>query len=218
MQVSNESQKIIDKVGQIANTTTLYKAIVKFFNRQGQRLAGQISKDFLSGQRLSRRTGTLARSIEARGTLIGGVPGIKVGVFRGPALAYAGIHERGGTIEPVNAKALAIPQKPVALTSAGVERFGGPRGYPGELKFIPFRSSGVAVGGLYVAESLKGDARFNLRQGMLAYLLVRKVRIEGKHYLRDGLRRYLPVLGKELGKFLGDVVLNRETSRTRGLI
>jgi len=194
-----DTKKLLRDLAKISSKQGFANAMLRFFDRQGSKASGYISKNFLSGQRLRRRTGRLAGSILGRSELVGGVPAMRVGIFRGPALAYARIQEEGGIIEPRRARALAIPKGP-ALTPAGVERFGGPRGYPGQLRFIPFRNSGVAVGGLFDANTLGPGG---LDGAILVYLLVRRVEIKAKHYLHDGLREYIDRhLIQELNSYL----------------
>lgn len=169
----------------------LYAKIKPLFRKMSSKAAAHIVKTQLSGQALKRRTGGLARSITGQLTDVDGVPAIRVGVFRGSATAYARIQEFGGEIVPRFAKALAIPTEE-ALTPAGVERYGGPMKYPGILKFILFGGGrGNVIGGLQDMDTLK-----------IIYLLVRKVKLEGKHYLRNGMREYLPLAVAEIQEAL----------------
>ena len=172
----------------------VYQSLDRFFGRQAAEIATHVIRTKLSGQLLNRRTGQLAQGTIGMAHRSGGVPGLKVGVLRGPARAYAHVQEDGATIRPKTAKALAIPQGP-ALTPAGVDRYGSPRNFPGELRFIPFRDSGVAVGGLFT------DSGVGL--GELAYVLVREVRIEGVKFLHEGFYEKLPGLIRDLELFLG---------------
>jgi len=187
----------------------VYQSLDRFFGREAAEIATHVIRTKLSGQLLNRRTGQLAQGMVGMAHRSGGVPGLKVGVLRGPARNYAHIQEEGGTIRPKTAKALAIPQGP-ALTPAGVDRYGSPRNFPGELHFVPFRDSGVAVGGLFTA----GGPSL----GQLAYVLVREVTIEGKHYLREGFDEKLPDLLRNLELFLGMMLQgsSRRSSRARG--
>lgn len=206
----------LTRLEKLLGKTALYKKIQVFFDKEALIAAGFVVKTTLSGQLLNRRTGSLARSMTGRGVQFRGLPAMKVGVFRGPALQYAGIQEHGGTIKPKKAKALAIPQEAV-LTPAGVDRFGGPRGYPGELRFIPFRSSGVAIGGLFDADSLddQESTELDLGDGILAYMLVREVKIPATHFLSRGFRAYLPTLGQNFAKFLALLLLGEERRANR---
>ena len=205
--LDKKSKKYFKDLQKQLDPKVLLASLVKFFDRQGSFVAGQIIKKFLSGQLLGVRTGSLRRSIVGVGVNDKGAPGMRIGVFRGPALAYAGIHEHGGTILPKKAKSLAIPQ-PAVLTPAGVSKYGGPRNYPGDLKFVPFRNSGIAIGGLFDAESLKGSD--DLRNGIMAYMLVKKVQIKPKKYLQKGLAANISKVTKALSIFLRDQFLSKD--------
>lgn len=207
--IDTKTKKFIKNLEDLTEKEFIYNIIEKFFEKRALFVAGFISKNFLSGQRLKRRTGALARSITGRGIRIGGLPAMRVGIFKGPALAYAQAQEKGATIKPVKAKALAIPQK-LVLTAAGVDKYGGPRNYPGELRFVPFRGSGIAVGGLYPAEELSKGV--TLREAKIAYLLVTQVKIKPKNFLRDGLRETLPETASLLAELLRDLIAGRKRS------
>ena len=197
---------ILTRLERLVGLGTLNKRIIEFFDFESLKAAGFIAKNYLSGQLLKRRTASLARSVTGMSLLVGGLPAMKVGIFRGPALKYASIQEHGGVITPVRAKALAIPQE-AALTPAGVDRFGGPRGYPGELKFIPFRNSGVAVGGLFKANSVESSKGFDLNSAIMVYMLVKQVTIKATHWLSRGFADYLPLLASNLGEYLRDLLV-----------
>lgn len=230
--VSDRSRSFLRSLDDL-DRDKVFKALDKFFDQQGSLVAGFITTNFLSGQLLGRRTGALARSVIGRSVRLNGVPGLRVGVFRGPALAYARIHAEGGTIKPRKAKALAVPVKGgPALTAAGVERYGGPRNFPGGLKFIPFRGSGIAVGALYRPKDLerirgaRGAGRdsggkftsahsaSSLRNVKAAYLLLRRVFVKKKDWLNRGFRDYLPTLGFRLEQFLRDLIESKATGKS----
>lgn len=196
-----QAQRELRSIASRFDRKQLFAKLSMLFDKIGARIAGSIVQNSLSGQLLKRRTGNLAQSIVGFSEDVAGVPAIRVGVLRGPALAYAAAQELGATIRPKRAKALAIPTDE-AKTPAGVDRYGGPRNYPGDLKFIPFRNSGVAIGGLFAAETLASG--LSLRSGRLLYVLVREVRIEAKHFLRDGVNQQLPQVAEELARFLRD--------------
>ena len=218
IKISASGQKTIDKLITNLGREKLFKLLDKLFNKQSLIAAGHVSRTMLSGQRLKRRTGTLAKSVTGTGLRIDGIPAMRVGIFRGPALKYAGPQELGtkgknpespyGTILPKKGKALAIPLGP-ALTPAGVEKYGGPRNFPGELHFIPFRQSGIAVGALYSDVEYEVARHFGIREAQAAYLLLRKVDLKPKYYLRDGFRNYMPMFAKELNKYLKDILNGR---------
>lgn len=132
------------------------------------------------------------------------------------------------TIKPrAPRKALAMPVGET-LTPAGVDRYGSPLQYPRPLTFIPWKNGKNAVGGLYETKSLEklrkraskaGKAatrarkralragvqgppaprpKISLREAVLAYVLLRKVDLKARRFLRDGFQRGMPLL-------LGDV-------------
>lgn len=196
--------KMIRRLDVLWGRARLYNEIERFFGQQGLKIAGYITRTKVSGQRLAIRTGRLAGSIVGSAVRVDGVPAVRVGVLRGPALAYVRIQELGGIVKKKpGGPNLAIPQ-PLVLTPAGVDRFGGPRGYPGELKFIPFRNSGVAVGGLFPKTELERIRKrgLDLENARMAYLLVTRVRIPAKHFMRDGFKESLPGLARELAVFV----------------
>jgi hypothetical protein len=174
--------------------------------------ASYVIKTTLSGNRLKRRTGGLARSVIGKAERMRGLPVIRVGVLRGPSLAYAGILERGGTIEPKNAKALAIPQEK-AMTPAGVDRYGGPRNYPGELRFIPFRGGRVAVGRLVDAGEYEAamEQGLELRDVATLYLLVKRVQIPAYHWLSDPVKEFLPQIAADIASFVKELIRGDNT-------
>ena len=198
IRITPDSIPQLERILKRKDPKVVWGAIRKDAQGIAQQLASRVVKTSLSGQRLRRRTGTLARSVVGRADATRGVPTIRVGVFRGPALAYAAIQETGGTITPKQAGALAIPQAP-ALTRAGVDRFGGPRGYPGELRLIPFRNSGVAQAGLFDAQEIKDSG---LEGARAIYILVQRVKIKPTYWLSRPVRDALPMVAAELGSIL----------------
>lgn len=211
--VTRETRGLLRDLARLTTRGEFAELMMPFMQRHATLAAGRITSQQLSGQLLKRRTGRLAGSIMGRAERFQGLPGLRVGTLRGPAVPYAAVHERGGTIRPVRAKALAIPME-AALTPAGVDRFGGPR-YAGDLKFIPFRRSGVAVGGLFDPSTLqKGeDGRVDLSTAVMYYLLVREVTLPARHYLEKGFNAYLPVLTKELAAYIRNLLRNIRSQR-----
>ena len=224
--LTGDSRKLINKLISFVGKENLYKLLDPFMTRQALRAAGVITKSQLSGQLLKRRTGALARSMTGIGLRDRGVPALKVGLFRGPALKYAAVLDEGTvgkggthpTIVPRAGKALAFPVDD-ALTPAGVDRYGGPRHYPGELKFIPFRRSGIAVGALYDAVSLKQEqdaAREQSRTAQLEnvkklYVLLSHLDLPPRQYLRKGFEEYLPEFASALATYLKRVITDVES-------
>lgn len=90
-------KRSLDRIRKLEqqDKTKLYREVVRLFSRQGILGAGFITKEYLSGQRLNRITGTLSRSVVGQGGLLRGVPTLRIGVLTGPALAYAAILELG---------------------------------------------------------------------------------------------------------------------------
>lgn len=128
------------------------------------------------------RTGNLHRSIAGRvretaGTIdavasAGGTAG-------GKDVPYAGIHEVGGVIRPRRGKWLAIPMPPV-LTAAGVAR-GAPRDF--DLRLVPVSGTRAWL--------VRDAGRGKTSRTEPMFLLVRRVQIKGKHYLRDAMQAAL---------------------------
>jgi hypothetical protein len=218
--ISPETQKYFRTLKEVLGKAQLYERLVNFFDKQAQVTAGYIVKTKLSGSPLHRRTGALARSIIGRGEILGGTPGFRVGTLRGPAIKYAAVQElgtvgKGGTmptIKPRTAKALAMPVND-ALTPAGVARWQGPRQSPIDLRFVPFRHGTIAVGALYAAKDLQ---RIHKRGGTLRdilpyYILLSKVDLAPRHFLRNGVLESLPLITANLTTFLSDLIAGRST-------
>lgn len=213
--INKTSQKNINLLINRLGKEELFRGIQNFFTRQALIGSARIADTMLSGQRLNRQTGTLAKSLTGTGLRVDGVPALRMGIFRGPALKYAGIQNLGtkkynpaspyDTIRPKKGKALAIPLDPVK-TGTGLDKYGGPRGFPGELHFIPFRKSGIAIGALYDDHEYDVAREFGLREAKAAYLLMTEVDIKPTFYLRDGFRNFLPILTKNLAAYLKDQV------------
>lgn len=214
IKLTQKSLAYIAAIKKRAKPGQFERDVLGFLDKQASIGADFISDNYLSNQRLKRRSGALARSIVGRSLMASGVPAMRIGVLRGPALRYAGVQEYGtrkynqsspyDTIRPRSAKALAIPQKP-ALTAVGIDKFGGPRGLPFKAAFIPFRGTGVAVGGLFDPKTLpKSGSGLSLRSAKMYYLLVKQVDIKPKWYLKDGFEAWLPKMTEELADWLRD--------------
>jgi hypothetical protein len=200
------------------------KAVLLAFDRLAQKAAAWIIRTQLSGgEGLRRRTGSLARSITGRGVIVDGIPAMRVGVFRGPSLAYARIQEFGGRVLPKRAKSLAMPVGD-ALTPAGVAKWASPLDFPGRLTFVPFRHGRIAIGALYDTESLNAarakataarlqaraagqGGKLNMsRHGSLVdwssvrklWVLLKYADIPARHYLLNGMRTFIPQIASEL--------------------
>lgn len=233
LKLAPESLDFIKKIQAAGNREAFFEAVRQFFNKQGIIIAGRISRGMGSGNGLW-RSGALARSMWGWGEIYGGVPAVRVGSLRGPALKYVAVQELGTvgaggelpTIVPVAlmVKNLAIPLAP-ALTPSGVPKKPRPQDW-GPLKYIPFKNRATqnAQGALFtleeyakIKEAIKRKTFSGLQNYQALYLLVRKTDIKPKHFLRDGFASYLPTLTQELGKFIKAYFFSTDNRATRTL-
>lgn len=213
------TKRYVQAIREAVGFARFRKELLKFLEKEAKAAAKFIAKNFLSGQRLDPVTGTLRRTIEGQAVLYRNVPAMKIGWYRGPAVKYAGVQEEGTvgaggkypTIRPVRKRALAVPG-PKVEDSKGVDKYGGPRNYPGKLVLIPFKKQAKVIGGLYDARDLarmrkiqrRSSTRYSLRDLKIAYFLLRYVDIKPKHFLRDGMALFMPgFLGRLEAFFLG---------------
>lgn len=175
----------VDAIRRLKNALGSEKAVAGIIlgelARQSNIVAGEIVKDSLSGQRLKRRTGNLARSVVGKADIWNGLPAIRLGVFSGPAVAYAGVQEYGtksynpsspyADIRPKGGrKYLAIPTDDGgATTPTGRAKYRSARDMPG-LAFVPglftAKVNGVDIRG--GAALFKGRDVLKLRYQMQA--------------------------------------------------
>ncbi len=220
IEISARGQKYLRDLKKMTRKREFNAQMRKFLLLMGSRMAGHITKNTLAGQILKRRTGSLARSVASTVVYPKGsqLPGIKVGVFRGPAKKYAAVQEYGTkgrnisspipTIRPKRRKALTIPTRE-NKTAAGVAKRTA-KSYRGSLKFIPFRNSGVAIGGLFAPKSYSREVKLarksgrpvNIRNMDMLFILVKHVDLKERRWLRKGVEDFLPTLGRELTAFL----------------
>jgi hypothetical protein len=180
----------------------LYREITQYFERKALMTSGRITRDFLSGQRLKRRRGNLARAMTGRGELVGGVPALRVGIFKGPALKYAGPQELGTKGKNPSSPYPTIRQKPggpalsipigKALTPSGVAKVDSPRDWPRDLDFVPMYR-GRFIGLLVERTKTRSFPVFKLMSA---------VDIAPKFYLRDGFADALPDITDGLAELL----------------
>ncbi len=96
-----------------------------------------------------------------------------------------------------------------AVTPAGVARYAGPRSYPEELTFIPIQRGDVA-GRLVLTSDVEAERERvrgtgeGIDYGAIEslYILLYRARIKPKFYIRDGVRKFMPILSDELAKAL----------------
>lgn len=210
--------KSLERVRALMQQESLRKEFGRVFGLLGNQVARGIILDLRQSKRVRRRTGALSNSVRSEAFRTeAGFPAIRVGSIRGPA--YARIQEEGGEITPKKAKALTIPLAPV-LTAAGVARRSA-RDY--NLKFVPFRKSGVAIGALYPPEELRkaqlkaraSKQPVSLRDAKAYFLLVRKVKLPARRWLSGSFDDQLPEMVSGLAKFAAEILTARFQGRTR---
>lgn len=204
---SPAGNKAYESIRQRLKPAQIFDEFAAVFKQQAPKVADYIRRNKVSGQVLNQQSGDLARGIEGMMMRQGrGIPAIRVGVFRGRAVTYAGIQEEGTNdlnpkspyppITPKRANALAWAPDTSPAHGTGL----GPREWGADLKFVPFRGGRVAIGALYDSQQLtmarKGGGAFSLRSLTAVFVLLRQVSIPAHHYLRDGMTEYLPLLAK----------------------
>ena len=205
-------RQLIRGFKNLADKQKLYKKIKKAFNDIGLMAQRYGIQKYLSGRgairgriKLRRRTGSLARSFVGGAIMHRGLPAIRVGVLKGPAVKYAGVHEygtrsKGGKlpdITPTTSKYLAIPLwskaagfgSDRAVTNSGVSKTESPRGYSGTLKPVSMKG-GLGKGMfLYDERDYETDAEGNSSPipGQATYMLLRKVGIKPRPFATPSL-------------------------------
>ena len=202
-----------------AKREKLFKALLRVFNRLGNLAQAYGTKKYLSGKGgsgLRRRTGSLAKSFVGGAVVYKGLPAVRVGVLKGPAQAYAHVHEfgtksKGGSlpdITPKRANYLAVPlwSKAAgfgsnrAVTGAGVSRFSSPREYPGQLRFIGI---GGKSGAMYDEQDITND---NPIPGQATYLMLKKVGIKPRPFAEPSLKHALKFANRMVMDMLDDIL------------
>lgn len=228
------------------NEGQLKQAVTKFMRKEGQKAAGHVIRtQFGKGvkptyqnnrytKKRRARTGSLRRSITAELAQENNLPAVEIGVFRGPALKYAGPQEFGTKsynpqspypdITPKNSKFLTIPVGR-AVTPAGVPRYASMREYPDKLQPYFFRkvkrSKGAdIVGLLFLAEEFEKAQTEEIKYGRRVVdldkleavaILATRTAITPGFYLTDGVRDYLPRFTENLADFLTEYLEGNET-------
>lgn len=140
---------------------------------------GFIRRNLLRGQLLKWRTGDLSRSLTEKTIQ---KLNKTIGRISSP-LIYARLQELGGTIRPKRAKWLTIPTE-FAKTPAGVVK-GNARSFADT--FPLFRPGRVP---LIMQE--RGD------QVVPLFILKKRVKIKGKHFISGGIEKMLPEIRKNI--------------------
>lgn len=178
----------------MADTITIDEFAQRLHGLAAGRLRGILLRDVTAGAlqaerrakgmattRLKRRSGRLAASIAGTATAVSDGVELRLragGRTGGDDVRYAGTQEFGATITPKRGKWLAIPVSPAVLTGAGVAKYLSARDAPLDLHF----------------QHLAGGKAGLFDKNGLHYLLVKRVTIPPKHYLRDALDWTVPPL------------------------
>lgn len=249
--MTTEGLALLEQLASIKGLSSdpLKTATQRFFGREAQKAAGHVQRtQFRSQHRQGQkstfnrvesrlrnsRTGTLRRSITGSLSEYEGIPALEVGIFKGPALKYAGPQEYGTRsynpsspykdIEPRSKKFLAIPVGD-ALTPAGVPRYASMRDFPQPLRVVMFknvsRKRSADVVGLLVVKELFDE--FNDALGVgddfdpdrpeylnVVAILATRTAISPGFFLSDGIQDYLPQLADNLAAFLADQMEPKE--------
>lgn len=207
--LSPAARRRLEVLRRRAEPGAVRRAILGFMRKEATIAAGSVVRGMRG--RIGSRTGLLRQSIGARADFVRGAPVLKVGVFRGQAKRYAAAQELGATILPRRRRALAMPG-PDVLTRTGVDRYGGPKNYPGDLHFVPFKRGKNAIGALFSDEQMARYRRLRkrgvqnaLRQVKAAYILLRRSVLKPREFLRFGFLTFLPGFVKRFESFLKDL-------------
>lgn len=173
----------------VTELTSMGQAIFKACSNglaKGVKLAaGTVTRDYLSGQALKRRTGQLARALD--GWTEGPLEGV-VGVRPGSAVEdYKWLlTDEEKVIRPKQAKFLAIPIGE-GLTPSGVPRFASPRQVPDGF-FVKTKGGSLLFG---YKRGKKGKFR-------PLFTLVKSVFVQGSGALYDGVMDSLDDIGRAI--------------------
>lgn len=155
------------------------------------RAADAVTKRIRNGDPLNQRSGRLAKSwaIGSGGQGQSSVTDSAAGAVHGEltsALAYAAIHEFGGTVKPKSGKYLAIPIGPNKMASGAIRASqSSPRQIPG-LFFIRSQAGnllGVTSGTGKLGAAGGGKRGPVVRKLTLWFLLLESVRIPPRRYV-----------------------------------
>lgn len=221
--LSEKSKKELRELQKL-NAAERAKRMKPAIDRLASRVAGKISQNNLSGQDLNVRSGKLRQSILGI-SFFGktGLPGIEVGILKGPQVPILAVHEFGTrglvagspipTIKPRRAKLLAQPFSRRALTPAGVAKYSSARSYPGTLKYVPFRKAqkkkSPVVAGLYDERDLEriedqGDA-IDLFEIEPVYLLRTHLDLPARAPLENGMNAQIDDIVKEFENAIAEL-------------
>lgn len=157
--------------------------------------ADHVSEEFLSGQYLKVRTGSLRNAVQ--GWMASDLDGV-VGVVEGTAVEkyMYQLGDETKVIRPKKAKYLAIPIGE-NLSASGVAKFDSPRDVPGGFFF---KSKGHLLFGYRLGKTTRARVR-------PLFVLKKEVTVIGTGALYDGVEESLPAITDAINRKL-DVKLN----------
>lgn len=207
LRISPQSARLLAKLETKLGRFTRFQAFIfKQAGRIGSQIAGRISREMLAGGRLKRLSGNLARSITASPAFSdGGKVTVRIGVFRGPARAYAGIQEVGTKkYNPNSPFGTIVPKKPGGYLKVPTDKGGAvtPTGLPravSGLRFARHVFKAEVRGKVIVARAALVGPDWKGRFGYIPpFLLLRKADLRPRYYLRDGLANNLEFAANEM--------------------
>lgn len=144
-----------------------------------------------AGSDIAPSRGKLAQSWQVGAIEVRGLTDVRGPV--GSNLAYAAIHEFGGTIRPRSARALTIPVSPLAARKRA-------RDFQGA--FILQTRDGAA----YIARRAGGARSARIE---LLFLLKKQVTLRARHYVSNALKDVDPQLEPVLGQAIGAAIARK---------
>lgn len=185
MEIGSGYYRLLDKLGNAGGK--LQAGVASGLEEGGQYAAGIVVSDYLSGQYLNRRTGSLAKDVTS---WMEGLNSVSIGV---PADSPSSDHawlltDEEKTITPKKGKFLTIPIGE-NLTGSGVPKFFSPRDY---------EAKGSGSPGFFLT-SKSGSLFFGYKRGKKGkfrplFVLVKSVFVQGTGALFDGVNDSIDVI------------------------
>ena len=182
LEMEPKYEQTLKDLGSMGNRVR--KACTRGLRKGAGQAAGHVVRNYLSGQTLNRRTGTLARSVDSwMPSVDEAVIGVRPGAAANKYAWLLGPETK--TITPKRGKFLAIPIGE-NLTGAGVARFSSPR---------------QVADGFFVRTG--GKLLFGYKNGTRGrfralFALVKSVTIHGSDALADGVTESVDDMTKEI--------------------
>lgn len=148
------------------------------------------------GSDIAPSRGKLAQSWQVGAIEVHGLTDVRGPV--GSNLAYAAIHEFGGTIRPRSARALTIPISPLAARKRA-------RDFQGA--FIVKTMGGQAF--LAIKKGEEGGSGKRAERIELLYLLKKQVTLRARHYVSNALKDVDPQLAPIMGIAIGAAIARK---------